>query len=154
MNPQLIISTAIALVVAAIIMTTVTWEIEEVETYYIDEPYSYEQELVREKQVRNFPWVWQKVTQIQYLVKNTDVKDGTFILNFLFDNGSDSKTKTEKVTILSGEEKAVTINSPLSGVSTVSLNVVPPNKLVPQQRTVKKTVNAWYYIPWLKFLFR
>ncbi len=154
MNPQLIIYTAIALVVAAIIMTTVTWEIEEVETYYTDEPYSYEQELVREKQVRNFPWLWQKVTQIQYLVKNTDVKDGTFILNFLFDNGSDSKTKTEKVTILSGEEKAVTINSPLSGVSTVSLNVVPPNERVPQQRTVKKTVNTWYYIPVLKFLFR
>ena len=154
MNPQLIIYTAIALVVAAIILTTVTWEIEEVETYYTTEPYSYEQELVREKQVRNFPFFWQKVTQIQYLVKNTDVKDGTFVLNFLFDNGTDSKTKTEKVTLLSGEEKAVTINSPLSGVSTVSLNVVPPNKLVPQQRTVKKTVNAWYYIPGLKFLFR
>jgi len=154
MNPQLIIYTAIALVVAAIILTTVTWEIEEVETYYTTEPYSYEQELVREKQVRNFPFFWQKVTQIQYLVKNTDVKDGTFVLNFLFDNGTDSKTKTEKVTLLSGEEKAVTINSPLSGVSTVSLNVVPPNKLVPQQRTVKKTVNAWHYIPGLKFLFR
>ncbi len=82
------------------------------------------------------------------------MKDGTFVLNFLFDDGSDSKVKTEKVKILSGEEKAVTINSPLAGVSTVLLNVVPPNKSVLQQRTVKKTVNVWYYIPGLKLLFR
>lgn len=152
MNPQTIIPTAIFLVVAAIIMSTVTWEVEEVETYYADEPYTYKQELVREKQVPNLPWFWQEVTQTQYLVKNTDVKDGTFVLNFLFDDGSDTKTRTEKVTILSGEEKAVTMNSPLLGVSIVSLSVVPPNKRVPQQRTVKKTVNAWDYFPGLKYL--
>ncbi len=65
MNGQAIIYTAVALVVAALIMSTVTWEIEEVETYYVDEPYSYKQELVREKQVRNLPWFWQEVTQTQ-----------------------------------------------------------------------------------------
>jgi len=151
---QPIIGTAIALVFAAILMTTITWEIEEVETYYADEPYSYEQELVREKQAPNYPWFWDEVTQTQYLVKNTDVKEGTFILNFLFDNGTDSKTKTKKVKILSGEKKAVTINSPLPGLSTVSLNVVPPNKSVLRQRTVKKTVNTWYYLPGFKFLFK
>ena len=145
MNPQAIIGTAIALVFGAIIMNTATWEIEEVETYYADEPYSYKQELVREKQVPNSPWLWQEVTQIQYLVKNTDVKDGTFALNFLFDDGSDSRTKTEKVTILSGAEKSVTMNSPLLYESTVSLNVIPPNKSVPHQRTVKRTVNTWQY---------
>ena len=154
MNMQYIVYTAIGLVLAAIIMSTVTWEIEVVETYYVEEPYSYEQELVREKQVTNWPWFWQDVTQVQYLVKNTDVAEGTFNLNFLFDDGINSRTKIKEVTILPGEEKAVTMNSPLPDVSTVSLNVVPPNKSVPKQRTVKKTVNTWYYLPGLKFLFR
>ncbi len=134
---QPIIGTAIALVVAAILMTTITWEIDVEETYYIQEPYSYEQELVREKQVPNTPFFWWEVTQVQHLVKNNDMKEGTFVLNYLFDDGVNTKTKTKKVIILSGEEIAETMNSHLFGVSTVSLNIVPPNNTVPQQRPVK-----------------
>ena len=149
-----IIGIAIALVFAAVLFTTHTWEIDVTETYYVEEPYSYEQEVVREKQVPNMPWFWQQVTQVQYLVKNTDAKKGSFVLNFLFDDGINSETKTETVIILPGEAKAITINSPLLGVSTVSLNVIPPNKLVPQQRTVKKKVNTWEYLKELGFLVR
>ncbi len=154
MDPRAIIGTAIGLVFAAIIMTTATWEIDVVETYYTQEPYSYEQELVREKQVPNTPFFWLQVTQVQHLITNNDTKEGTFILNYLFDDGVNTKTKTEEVIILSGEKKAATMNSHLFGVSTVSLNIVPPNNAVPQQRTVKKTVNAWYYLPGLKFLLK
>ena len=35
------IGLSIALVIAAIVLTTHTWEIEVVETYYAEEPYSY-----------------------------------------------------------------------------------------------------------------
>ena len=153
-GPQAIIGTVIGLVFAAILLTTITWEIDVVEPYYTKEAYHYEQTFVREKQVPNFPWFWQEVTQAQYLVKNTDDKDGTYTLNFLFDNGTNSETETMEVDIMSGEEKAITVNSPLTGVSTISLNVVPPNKLVLQQRTIKKRVNTWYYVPGLKFLVK
>lgn len=154
MDPRVIIGTAIALVVAAIIMTTVTWEIEVEETHYTEEPYSYEQELIREKQVTNWPWFWQKVTQVQYLIKNTDTNKGTFILNFLFDTGTDSEMKTKKVKLMPGEGDVVKVNSPLSGVSEVSLEVAPPFRSVPQQVTVKKKVNGWYLLPFLRFLFK
>ena len=79
------------------------------------------------------------------MVKNTDVQDGKFTLNFIFDNETETKTSTEKVDILAGEEKAITADSPLHGKSTVTLNVVPPNKAVSQKRTVTKTVNGWDY---------
>ena len=151
-DPKAIVGTIVGLILAAMLVTTITWEIEVVEPYYTTEPYHYEQTLVRETQVPNFPWFWQEVTQAQYLVKNTEDRNGTYTLNFLFDNGINSETETIKVEIISGEEKAVTINSPLTGVSTISLNVLPPNKSVLQQRTVKKKVNAWNYIPGLKFL--
>ena len=150
---QAIIYTAIALVIAAILMSTITWEIDVVEPYYTSEPYQYEQTLVREKQVIDWPRFWQTATQGQYLVKNNESIDGIFTLNFVFDNGADSKTKTKKVEILAGEEKAVTMKSTLAGLSTITLNVVPPNKSELQDRTVKKTVSTWYYLPGLKFLF-
>ena len=154
MKLRAIIGGAVALVVTVMVITTVTWEIEVEETRYVNEPYTSEQELVREKQVTNYPWFWQDVTQVQYLIKNTDVKEGTFTLNCLFDNGIDSEVKTKKVKLLPGEVESVTINSSLSGVSKVSLNVAPPNKSVSRQVTVKKTVNAWYYLPFLRFLFK
>ncbi len=154
MDPRAIIGGAVALVVAAMVITTVTWEIEVEETRYTNEPYTYEQELVREKQVSKIPWFWIKITQVQYLIKNTDVREGTFTLSCLFDNGIDSEVKTKKVKLLPSEVESVTINSSLSGVSKVSLNVAPPNKSVSQQITVKKTVNAWYYLPFLRFLFK
>jgi hypothetical protein len=151
-DPIAIVVTMIVLILAAMLATTITWDIDVVEPYYTSEPYHYEQTLVREIQVTNFPWFWQEVTQAQYLVKNTEDRNGTYTLNFLFDNGTNSETRTQEVEILSGETKAVTINSPLTGLSTVSLKVVPPNKSVLQQRTVKKKVNVWNYIPGLKFL--
>lgn len=153
MNPQRIVITAVCLVVAAIIMSTVTWEVQEVETYFTSEPYTYEQPLVRVSQIRKFPWIYE-VTQAQYMVKNTDVKKGTFVLNFIFDNGAETETRTKTLAIVAGEEKAVTIDSPLKGESTVTLNVIPPNKSVPQERTVTKKVNVWNYIGRFVFRFR
>ena len=150
MDPR--IRGAIGLVVVLIILSTPLIPIQEVVTHYTPEPYSFEQELVREKQVRPFPWFWE-VTQTQHLIKNTDSDDGTFALNYLFDNGSESKTKTKKVKILAGEEKSVTINSPLSGKSTVSLNIVPPYRSVAQQEIITKNVSAWHFINPLKLFF-
>ena len=153
MSAQGIITTVIAIIVAAILMSTITWQIDVVEPYYTSEPYHYELTLVRQQQVTKPPWFWQTATQAQYLVKNTEDRDGSFTLNFLFDDGTNTRTKTMKVEILAGEERAVTITSPFAGESTISLSVVPPNKSELQYRTVKKTVSAWYYLPGLKFLF-
>ena len=148
-----IVGVALGLVMAAIVLTTVTWPIDVVEPFYTSEPYHYEQILVREKQVTRWPWFWQAKTQAQYLVSNAEDADGTFTLNFLFDDGLNVKTNTLKVEIAAGEGKAVTVNSPFAGRSTISLNVVPPNKSELQYRTVTKMVNAWYYLPGLRFLF-
>jgi len=149
-----ILGTVIGLVIIAIILTAITWEIELLENYYAREPYQYEQTLLSEKQVRDLPRFWKEVTQGKYLVKNLEDKDGIFTLIFLFDNGTITETRTMKVEISPDEEKVITINSPLAGVSTITLNVVPPNKAVLQQRILKKTVNIWYYLPGFDFLFK
>lgn len=151
MDPRAIVTTAVCIVIAAIIMSTVTWEVQEVETYFTHEPYTYEQSLVRVNQIRKFPWIYE-VTQAQYIVKNTDAEKGTFVLNFIFDNGAETETKTKTVDILAGEKKAVTIDSSLKGESTATLNVIPPKKSIPQERTVTKKVNGWNYIG--RFIFR
>ena len=143
--------TAFGIVLFAIIMSTVTWDVQEVETYFTSEPYTYEQALIREDQVQKFLW-FSEVTRVQYIVKNTDVKMGEFGLNFIFDNGTDIETRTETVAIRAGEEKAVTVDSPLKGVSKVTLNVIPPKKSIPQERTVTKKVNGWNYFG--RFIFR
>lgn len=128
-------------------------DVQEVETYFTSKPYTYEASFVRVNQVRKFPWIFE-VTQAQYIVKNTDLQEGTFGLNFIFDNGADTGTRTEKVTIRASEEKAMTVDSSLKGVSKVTLNVIPPNKSIPQQRTVTKKVNVWNYIGRVVFRFR
>lgn len=153
MNLPTIVTTAVGIVIAAIILSTTTWDVEEVETYFTYEPYTYEQALVREDQVRKFPW-FSEVTRVQYIVKNTDVKVGEFDLNFIFDNGTDIETRTETVAIRAGEEKAVTVDSPLKGVSKVSLNVIPPKKSIPQERIITKKVNGWDYIGRFVIRFR
>ncbi|MFH1016463.1 MAG: hypothetical protein V1771_05635 [Chloroflexota bacterium] len=140
-----IVVTGLALLIVAIMWSTTTWDVPVVETYYTSQPYNYEQSFVRVNQVRNFPWI-NEVTQVQYMVKNTDTQKGTFLLNFIFDNGTDTGTKTSMVDILAGEQKAVSMDSPLNGESKVTLKVVPPNKSFPQQRTVTKKVNGWDYL--------
>jgi hypothetical protein len=119
-------------------------DVQETETYFTSEPYTYQQSLVRVNQVRNFPWI-HEVTQAQYIIKNTDAQKGSFVLNFRFDNGGQTETKTETVDILAGEEKAVAIDSSLNGESKVTLNVIPPNKSITQQRTVTKKLTGWDY---------
>lgn len=140
-----IIGIALALLIVVIMLTTTTWDVPVVETYYTSQPYTYEQSFVRVNQVRNFPWI-NEVTQAQYMVKNTDTQKGTFALNFIFDNGTDTATKTTSVDILAGEQKAITMDSPLKGNSEVTLKVIPPNKSIPQQRTVTKKVSGWDYL--------
>jgi hypothetical protein len=147
-----IVLTAFGLLIAAIVLTSYTWQIPVIENYTTEVPYQYKQELVRTQQVSEAIWFWNKVTQVQYIVTNLDTKDGTYTLNFFFDNGTNSSTKTTRVDILAGENKEITMNSPLHGESNISLNVVPPNTLVIQQRTVQKTVNTWNYVPGLSFL--
>lgn len=151
MHSGAIMLTALSVIIVAIMMSTITWEIQEVETYFTSEPYTYEQSLVRINQIRKFPWIYE-VTQAQYMVKNTDTEKGTFVLNFIFDNGAEIETKTKTVDILAGEEKAVTTDSSLKGESTVTLNVIPPKKSIPHERTVTKKVNVWNYIG--RFIFR
>ncbi len=143
---QGIIYTGLAIIIFLIMMTTVTWDIQVVEPYVRYEPYTYTQSLVRTNQVQaGFLWL-NNVTQAQYIVTNNDSQKGTFSLNFVFDNGSATQTVTKSVDILGGERKAVVVDSPLSGVSKVNLQVTPPSKAIPSERTVTKKVNGWSYI--------
>lgn len=137
---------AIGVVVAGAILSAPMADETYVETYYTAQPYTYDVHFIRDEQVRTgFLWL-KKVTQTQYEVTNTDTQQGKFTLNFIFDNGSETQSKTETVTILRGEHKTVTMNSPLSGNSSAKLYVIPPNKEVAQQRTVHKKVNGWVYL--------
>lgn len=147
LDPRIVISGAIGLVAALIILSSPLIDVEEVKTHITYQPYSYEQSLIRESQIQKFifPWV-SEVTQIQYMVKNTDTQEGTFVLNFIFDNGGETRTVTEKEDILGGENKAVTVDSPLRGKSTSRLNVIPPVRAIPEQRIVKKKVSAWEFL--------
>jgi hypothetical protein len=144
-DPRGWVIAAVCLVVALIILTTVTWQVPEDEIYYTYTAFSYSQKFIRENQVRTFPWIHDE-TEVQYKITNTDLNHGTFLLNFTFDNGSQTKTKTVKVDIMAGEEKAVTINSHLAGISAVTLNVIPPNYANPQHRTIYKTAHVWSYL--------
>jgi len=147
LDPRIVIPGAIGLVVTLIILASPLIDVEEVKTEIRYQPYSYEQALIRESQRQKFIFPWfAEVTQVQYMVKNTDAQEGTFILNFIFDNGVETRTITEKEDILGGENKAVTVDSPLRGKSTSRLNVIPPVREIPEQRIVKKKVSAWEFL--------
>lgn len=146
-DPRTLAAIGLVLLILAIVFSTTTWEIEEEETYYTQEPYQHEEQLIRERQVTKWPWPWQKATQVQFLVKNTAILEGTFVYEFHFDNGKDVRTKTEEVSLLAGGSETITVDSPLAGISTVKLEVIPPQKLVPQKRTVTKKVKIWQYLP-------
>lgn len=148
-NPAAVVT----IIVSLILLSTPIIPIEITETSYTSEPYTYEQSLVRVNQVRKFPWIYE-VTRAQYIIKNTDIEKGTFDLNFIFDNGVDTETSTKTVTILAGEEKAEAVDSPLKGESTITLNVIPPKKSIPQEHTVTKNVNAWHFLGRVIFRFR
>ena len=148
MDPR-ILGGGFALLILAIAFSTITWDIDVEETFYTQVPYTHEEELERERQVTKWPWPWQKQTQVQYSVKNTSTYAGTFVYKFHFDNGKYLKTKTEEVYLLPGSSESLIVNSSLAGVSTLKPEVIPPNKSVPQTRTVKKKVNVWQYLPHL-----
>jgi hypothetical protein len=114
-------------------------------TYSTSEPFSFQQSYIRSTQVKNFPWIHDS-TQAQFFVKNTDTQEGSFTLNYKFDNGSKTETKTKKVKILAGEEKAVSLDSTLRGKSSVILDVIPPSKLVVHQGTKTIKHSGWYYL--------
>lgn len=147
LDPRIVIPGVIGLVVALIILSSPLIDVEEVITDIGYQPYSYEQSLIRESQRQKFMFPWfAEVTQAQYMIKNTDSQKGTFILNFVFDNGVETRTLTQKETILAGENKAVTVDSPLRGKSTSRLNVIPPTKAIPEQRIIKKKISAWEFL--------
>lgn len=147
LDPRIVIPGAIGLVVALIILSSPLIDVEEVKTDIRHQPYSYEQSLIRESQRQKFMFPWfAEVTQAQYMVKNTDSQNGTFILNFIFDNGVETRTLTQKEDILAGENKAVTVDSPLRGKSTSRLNVIPPTRAIPEQRIIKKKISAWEFL--------
>lgn len=147
LDPRIVIPGAIGLVVALIILSSPLIDVEEVKTDIVYQSYSYEQSLIRERQIEKFIFPWfAEVTQAQYMVKNTDAQKGTFVFNFIFDNGVETRTLTEKEDILAGENKAVTVDSPLRGKSTSRLNVIPPTRAMPEQRSIKKKVSAWEFL--------
>jgi len=150
-NPNVIVATAIALLIAGIIFFVPIGTVEEVETYYTSEPLKYEKSLISEKQVSK--WIFFQATEVQYIVKNADEIDGLFTLNFLFSNEKETKSSTTRITILAGAQEAVTEVSPLNGVSNVILNVIPPNKQVRHERIVIKEVTTWDRLRELRSIF-
>lgn len=125
----------------AFIFATPMFPAEETVTRLTEVTYTYEQKLEYENQVDQIPWFWNQVTQTQHIITNTYTKDGTFTLNYRFDNGSETKTKTNKVKFLAGETISCTMRSPLSGTSNVTLNVIPPMRVVPVQETISKNAS-------------
>jgi len=146
-DPRVAIPGALSLVVVLTILSSPLIDIEEVKTDIRYQPYSYEQSLVRESQTQKFIFPWfSEVTQVQYMVKNTDTQNGPFVLNFIFDNEVETATLTKKEDILAGENKAIMVDSPLRGKSTAKLNVIPPSKAIPEQRIIKKKVSVWEFL--------
>jgi len=140
-DPRLIVGVAVALLIAGIIFFVPIGTVEEVETYYTAEPLTFEKSLEHEAQVRR--WIFWDATEVQYIIKNTDAKDGVFTLNFIFSNEKEIKSRTKKIKILAGAQEAVTEVSSLNGVSKITLNVIPPNKSVLHERIVSKEVTLW-----------
>lgn len=138
----------IGTLIVLIIVTTFTWEIEETETYYTSEPFTYEKTVERQSQVSKFclPRIICSYTRVHQGIKNTDALHWTFSINVNFDDGTDIVTKTVSGVVLSGEEKIFRVDSPLRGQSEPSVNVIPAMRSVPQERTVKKRVRAWDYL--------
>ena len=73
------------IIVSVILLTVPVIPVEDTEISYTFEPYTFEQSLVREEQIRKFPWI-HEVTRAQYLIKNTDINGGIFYINCIFDN--------------------------------------------------------------------
>lgn len=142
---------AIALLIAGMIFFVPIGEVEEVEITYTTEPLEYEKSLIRESQVSRL--IFWEATEVQYIVKNTDEIDGMFTLNFTFNNEKEIKTSTKRISILAGTQEAVTEVSPLNGVSSVILTVVPPNKSVRHENTVTKKVTTWDRLRELRSIF-
>ncbi len=151
MDPR--IAGAIVLVVVLIIVSSPIIPVQEPVTEYTSQPYSFSQTFVRERQVRPFPW-FREVTQEQYVITNNDAADGKFTLECLFDNGSESQTKTVKADVPARGQQSVSIDSPLSGMSTVTLKVVPPYRIVAQTKMRTKNVSVWYFVNPLRLLFK
>ena len=143
MNPITMVEYAIGAVIAVAILLAPVHEVEQVETYYISEPLTYEETFLRPSQVNRFcfPWFCDK-TEVQFGIRNTDSDVGNFVITFAFDNGKDRATENVPQTLGSGEELTVSQTSPFRGISEFTVGVAPPSKLVPHQRTVTKHVNT------------
>jgi len=115
--------------------------VDEVVTDLTNEPLAYQGSVVRETQVPT--WIFWEATEVQYMITNRDVVDGTFTLNFVYDNGKETKSSTRKIKILAGVQQAVTQMSAFHGVSKVTLYVVPPYRVVARQRTVPRNITLW-----------
>ena len=138
---RVIIFTALGLFVAGVILSLPIDEEEIIVTYETNEPLTYETENISERQVTR--WLFWEATERQYTVSNTDIIDGKFTLNYVFQNENEIKTKTKKINIIAGTKEAIKIVSPLYGVSKIQLNVVPPNKVVSHKTTEIKIIKLW-----------
>ncbi len=136
---------AIGVIIVLILFSVPIIPIQEEVTKYTPVPFSCNQTLIDEKQVHSFLW-FGNVTQFTYLIKNNELEDGKFTLNYIFSNGSESNTSSDRVKILAGEVKSVTKKSPISGKSTVFLNIVPPYKTLATIETITKNVNVWHFL--------
>ena len=138
-----LIGSAILSVIAVAILLVPVHEVQEVETYDAREPLTYERTFLRESQVTRFcfPWFCDKA-QVIYGLKNTDDVPGEFRINFIFDNRIERDTTTKSITIIAGEERAISVDSPIGGKSDFTVNVIPPRKIVTHERLVTKKINT------------
>jgi hypothetical protein len=123
------------------------WPVQVTQIHYTSEPYSFEKTSslrVINKTFLNIIY-WAEAHQS---IKNTDNIDGTFNLNFIFDEGLEKPSNTVTVDLHHGEEKEVVSSMPISGPVNVpvTVNIIPPNKPVPQQTVITENVNLWQFI--------
>jgi len=140
-NPVAVVS----IIVSLILLSAPLIPIQVTETYFTSEPFSYERTGPPRLVYKTILFVF-RVTEAHQSIKNTDTRIGTFNLNFVFDNGIEKESITKSVDLLPGEEKEVIANVRVSGQVNVEVNVIPPNKFVPEEKVVEKKVNAWSFI--------
>lgn len=143
MDPRGIVALALCVVIAGAVLSSPIAEEEYTETVYTSEPYTYKQTFIRESQVRTGFFWHKEVTQVQYMITNNESIKGKFSLNFIFDNGVKTEVILKEVDISAHEQKAMTVNSPLSGISKHTLNITPPNKSIPHQIIKTKKITGW-----------
>jgi hypothetical protein len=112
LNPTSIILIIIS--VLLLILPIITIKVPEITA--IQEPYSFERTSPPKVIHKNLLF-FIPLAEGHQSIKNTDNSEGTFYLNFIFDNGVDRRTTREEVTLAPTEEQVVTSTVLLSGMT-------------------------------------